>query len=62
MASTETGEMFTQAQVDAMPEPKKAELGIVKLTADESAMLATMNRQQRRKWLKDNKKFKGGGQ
>ena len=60
MASTETGEMFTQEQYDAMPEQKRVELKVTQLTPQEAQMLEGMNRQQRRVWLKQNKKFKRG--
>ncbi len=58
MASTSTGEMFTQEQYEALSPRKRDELKIVNLTPQESEMLAGMNRKDRRAWLKANKKFK----
>jgi hypothetical protein len=57
MASTETGELFTEEQYRVMSEEKRTELKIVGLTPEESAMLSCMNRKQRRDWLRKNKKF-----
>lgn len=57
MASTETGELFTQKQYDEMPITKRQELGIVGITPEEAKMLSGMNRKDRRNWLRENKKF-----
>lgn len=57
MGSTETGELFTEYQYKAMPMWERKELGIVGITPEESNMLSGMNRQQRRTWLRENKKF-----
>lgn len=57
MGSTETGELFTQAQYDAMPEEKREKLKVVGLTPEESVKLEAMNRQERRDWMRANKKF-----
>jgi hypothetical protein len=57
MASTETGELFTDEQYKAMSVEKRAELKIVGITSEESQMLSGMNRKQRRDWLRANKKF-----
>ena len=56
MASTETGEMFTDQQFAEMTEQKRQDLGLVPLTPDEEQMLRSMNRKQRREWLRKNKK------
>lgn len=58
MASTSTGEMFTQEQYEALTPQKREELKIVGVTEQESQMLQGMNRKDRRAWLKANKKFK----
>jgi hypothetical protein len=57
MGSTETGEMFTQEQYDAMTVVQRAELGLVRLNTEESKTLEGMNRKQRRDWLRKNKKL-----
>ena len=57
MGSTETGELFTEAQYQAMPIKVRKDLGIVSITPEESEMLTGMNRKQRRDWLRANKKF-----
>lgn len=57
MGSTETGELFTQAQYDSMPAEKREELGAVRLSPAESKQLEGMNRKQRRDWMRKNKKF-----
>jgi len=56
MASTETGEMFTQEQYEALTPQKREELKIVGVTPQESEMLSGMNRKDRRAWLRINKK------
>lgn len=58
MASTETGELFTQEQYEAMSEAQKQDLGIVGITPQESEMLSKMNRKNRRAWLRANKKLR----
>ncbi len=58
MASSETGEMFTQEQYEVMTPQKREKLKLVNITPQESAMLEGMNRKDRRAWLKANKKFK----
>jgi hypothetical protein len=57
MGSTETGELFTQEQYDAMPLTRREELKIVGITPEESAHLQGMNRKDRRDWMRKNKKF-----
>lgn len=54
MASTETGQMFTQEEYDKLPEIAKTNL--VELTPSESEMLAKMPRKERRQWLRTHKK------
>lgn len=56
MASTETGEMFTDEQVNKMTVEQKESLKIVGITPDEENLLSGMNRKGRRAWLKKNKK------
>lgn len=56
MASTETGEMFTDKQFAEMTEEKRQDLGLVRLTPQEEQLLRGMNRKQRREWLRKNKK------
>ena len=58
MASTATGEMFTQEQVDAMTPERRAELDLVRLTHAESATLAPMTPEQRKAELKRIKNCK----
>lgn len=58
MASTSTGEMFTQEQYDAMTSDRRAELGLVQVTPQEQAKIAPMSLEQRKAWLKENKSKK----
>lgn len=58
MASTETGELYTQVQYDKMPIAERDQLGIVNISPEESRLLSGMNRRQRREWLRANKKLK----
>lgn len=58
MASTLTGEMFTQEQYDAMSADRRAELGLVQVTPTEQTKLAPMNLEERKVWLKQNKSKK----
>jgi len=55
MASLSTGEMYTDEEVSKMTEPQKAKLKIVGITPKEQELLSTMNRKDRRAWLKKNK-------
>lgn len=55
MASTETGEMFTQEQFDAMTVQERASLGLVRITPQEQAKLEPMPLEERKQWLKKNK-------
>ena len=56
MGSTETGEMFTEAQVREMTPQRVKDLGLVKLTPGDVEFLARMNRRDRRAWLRANKR------
>lgn len=56
MASLSTGEMYTDEEVSKMTEPQKSKLKIVGITPKEQELLNTMNRKDRRAWLKKNKK------
>ena len=56
MASTITGEMFSDEQVKKMSAEQKEALKIVGLTSEEEKLLSGMNRKGRRAWLKINKK------
>lgn len=58
MASTSTGEMFTQDEVDAMSEARKQELDIVRIDPSESSMLQSMSVEERKVWLKAHKSKK----
>jgi hypothetical protein len=58
MASSVTGEMFTQEQYEALTPQRREELKVVGLSEQESQELQGMNRKDRRVWLKANKKFK----
>lgn len=55
MASTTTGEMFTQEQYEGLTPERRDELDIVKLTPSESARLAPMSKEQRKDYLKSRK-------
>ena len=56
MASLETGEMFTEKQVQSMSIGTRAKLKLVGITSEEEKMLDGMNRKDRRAWLKTKKK------
>ena len=56
MASTTTGEMYTDEQVRKMSAEQKEVLKIVGLTPEEEKLLSGMNRKNRRAWLKIHKK------
>lgn len=58
MASTTTGEMFTQEQYDAMNDQQRKDLGIVPITPFESNKLQSMTVEERKVWLKENKSNK----
>lgn len=59
MGSTETGEVFTEAQYQSMSVEKREELKLVGLTAEDQAALRRLpNRAARREWMRANKKFK----
>lgn len=58
MASTETGELFTDEQYKNMSVKQRSELKIVGITSEESTILSKMSRFERRKWMRENKKFK----
>lgn len=58
MASTSTGEMFTQEQYEAMSEQQRQELDIVRITPEEQQKLAPMSLKDRKAWLKANKSNK----
>lgn len=55
MASTNTGEMFTQEQYEAMTPERRTELDIVRLTPSESAKLVPMTDEERKQYLKARK-------
>lgn len=54
MASTETGQMFTEIEYEKLPDVAKKNL--VKLTPEEEQLLKGMDRRERRAWLRANKK------
>lgn len=58
MDATNTGEMFTDEQIQEMTIKDFNAKGIVKINSDEETLLAGKNRKERRLWLKANKKFK----
>lgn len=58
MASTSTGEMFTQEQYEAMTVERRQELGLVQVSPTEQAKLQPMSLEQRKEWLKVNKSKK----
>ena len=55
MASTETGELYTQEQFDAMSVKQRADLGMVRITPEEQAILDPMKTAERKDWLNKNK-------
>lgn len=57
MASTSTGQMFSQEQVDAMTVEERAKHGLVEINDDEQVLLGGMTDAQRVDWLKENKGF-----
>lgn len=58
MASTTTGEMYTQEQFNDMTVQERAALGLVRITPKQEATLAPMTPEQRKVWLKENKSKK----
>lgn len=56
MASTETGEIFTAEQYDAMTNRQRDELGIVALTPPEEIALSQMTLDERKQYLKKKKR------
>lgn len=58
MASTTTGEMFTQEQFDAMSVEERARLGLVRISPQEEKTLAPMSLDERKAWLNQNKSKK----
>lgn len=60
MASTSTGEMFTQEQYEAMSADKRAELGLVQVSPQEQEKLQLMTLEERKAWLKEHKSKKPG--
>lgn len=56
MASTTTGEMFTQEQFDAMSVSKRASLGLVPITRKDQDTLAPLSPEDRKQWLKVHKR------
>lgn len=58
MASTTTGEMFTQQQYEEMTVDERARLGLVQVSATEQEKLAPMSLEQRKAWLKLHKSNK----
>lgn len=58
MGGINTEDLYTQEEVDAMVPAELQAKGVVKLTPEDQKAMAGMNRKERRKYLKDNKKFK----
>lgn len=58
MASTTTGEMFTDEQFKAMIVEERARLGLVRINQTEQQKLQPMSLDERKEWLKDNKSKK----
>lgn len=52
---TSTGEIFTDEQVKKMMPEERKRRNLVQLSEQEAESLNTMNRQQRRKWLRKNR-------
>lgn len=58
MASSVTGEMFTQREYDEMSLQHRAELDIVRITPEESKTIEPMSLEERKAWLKEHKSKK----
>lgn len=58
MASTSTGEMFTQEQYNEMSEQQRTDLDIVRVNPQESNLLQSMSLEDRKTWLKEHKSNK----
>ncbi len=58
MGGINTGELYTQDQVDRMTESEKRDFGVVPITPAESSKLQTMTKEERKKWFKKNKSKK----
>jgi hypothetical protein len=58
MASTTTGQMYSQEQFDAMSVSKRASLGLVQITPTDQAILEPMSLDERKAWLKEHKSKK----
>lgn len=58
MASTETGELYTQEQFDAMSLQERSDLGMVRINPKEEAILSPMSHDERKAWLNQNKSKK----
>jgi hypothetical protein len=58
MASTSTGEMYTQEQFDAMSVQERADLGMVRIDPSEQKLLQPMTLEERKAWLAENKSKK----
>lgn len=52
MAGVNTGELYTQDQVDAMTEDERARVGLMPVTPAESEKLSGMTIEERKKFLK----------
>lgn len=58
MASTTTGEMFTQEQYEAMSAEDRVYHGLVRINQQEQDILQPMTQEQRKEWLKIHKSKK----
>jgi hypothetical protein len=53
MGSTETGELYTQAEYDSMSDQQHADLGIIPITPEQEAELSPMELKERKEQLLD---------
>lgn len=58
MASTVTGEMFTQEQYESMSEERRTELDLVQVTPTQEKKLKPMSLEERKVWLREHQSKK----
>lgn len=58
MGGINTGELYSQDEVDRMSQFEKDRAGIVPISPEEANTLQPMNVEQRKSWLRENKSKK----
>lgn len=58
MGGMNTGELYSQEDVDRMSQFEKDRAGIVPITPSEAQVLSPMSTEQRKQWFRDNKSKK----